>query len=142
MNKVVLELPVHSFQIDANGHVNNAVYNQWMEICVTQFFETIGFPLLLLRQQGITPVLAETHIAYKQPIHYGDSVRLEMWLSKLSGIYCLMEFRFFKENGILAATGQQKGVFMNLATTRPARLTTDQHQQFARFLQAEAIVSG
>lgn len=142
MEKIVLDLPVHSFHIDGNGHVNNAIYNQWMEICVIRFFETIGLPVQLLRQQGITPVLAETHIAYKQPIYYGNSVRLEMWLSKLSGIYCLMEFRFHKENGALAAVGQQKGVFMNLATTRPTRLTPDQHERFARFLhlaQPQAI---
>lgn len=141
MEKIVLELPVHSFQIDANGHVNNAVYNQWMEICTTQFFETMGLPLLLLRQQGVTPVLAETHIAYKQPIYYGEAVRLEMWLSKLSGLYCLMEFRFFKNGDRLAASGQQKGVFMNLASARPVRLSADQHHRFARFLQPEAIAS-
>jgi acyl-CoA thioester hydrolase len=139
MEKIVLDLPVHSFNIDYNGHVNNAVYSQWMEICVTQFFETIGLPLLLLKRQGIAPVLAETRIAYKQPIYYGETVRLEMWLSKLSGIYCLMEFRFFKRDGVLAATGQQKGVFVNLETTRPARLKADQQQQFARFLQVDPV---
>ncbi|HEY9645145.1 MAG TPA: acyl-CoA thioesterase [Chroococcidiopsis sp.] len=137
MEKIVLELPVHAFNIDYNGHVNNAVYHQWMEIGVTRFFETIGLPLTALRQQGVAPVLAETRITYRQPIYYGESVRLEMWLSKLSGIYCMMEFRFFKPDQAIAAIGQQKGVFINRATARPARLSTDQHHQFARFLHPE-----
>lgn len=139
MEKITLDLPVHSFQIDANGHVNNAVYNQWMEIAIARFFEAMELPLAHLKQQGIMPILAETHIAYRQPIVLGDAVRLEMWLSKLAGIYCLMEFRFFKADGDLAAMGQQKGVFINAATQRPIRLSPDQAQRFARFLQPEAI---
>ncbi len=139
MEKIILDLPVHSFQIDANGHVNNAVYNQWMEIAIARFFETMELPLTYLKQQGIMPILAETHIAYRQPILLGDAVRLEMWLSKLAGIYCLMEVRFFKGDGDLAAMGQQKGVFINATTQRPIRLNSDHAQRFARFLQPDAI---
>lgn len=94
VEKVVFELPIYSFQIDVNDHVNNAVYVQWMEIGQQKFFSETGLPISILRKQGVLPVIADTHIAYKKPLVDGDSVKIEIWLSELKQIYAWSEFRF------------------------------------------------
>ena len=50
---------------DVYGHVNNAVYNAWMDTAVTQFFRThwAGIP-----NTQIIPVAAETHMVFHRSI--------------------------------------------------------------------------
>jgi acyl-CoA thioester hydrolase len=48
-----------------------------------------------------------------------------------------MEFRFFNEKGELCATAQQKGLFIDRKTMRPARLTEEYRQAFEQFLVSE-----
>jgi len=48
-----------------------------------------------------------------------------------------MEFRFYNENNELCATGQQKGLFINQKTMRPARLSEKHREAFEKFLVSE-----
>ena len=57
-----------------------------------------------------------------------------MWVSKLNNASAILEFRFYNENNELCATGQQKGLFINLKTMRPSRLTEKHHEAFSLFL--------
>jgi acyl-CoA thioester hydrolase len=138
MEKVCLKLPIHTYDIDYNGHVSNIVFIRWAEILRVALLEAVGLPLQSLKDQGCFPVLVETQMVYKQPLYYGDVVQAELWISELSKIFCWMEFRFLNGGGILAATGRQKGVFINVETTRPTRITEEQRQKFKRFLQIDA----
>lgn len=56
---------------DVYGHVNNAVYNAWMDTTVTQFFRVHhpGFP-----DTPIIPVGAETHLTFHRSISHPEQV--------------------------------------------------------------------
>ena len=56
---------------DVYGHVNNAVYNAWMDTAVTQFFREHhpGFP-----DTPLIPVGAETHLTFHRSISHPDQV--------------------------------------------------------------------
>ena len=132
--KVVFEMPIYSFQIDANAHVNNAVYVQWMEIGQQKFFAEAGLPVSTLREQGVVPVVADTQISYKRPLVLGDEVRIEIWLSELKQIYAWAEFRFYNAVGELAATGRQRGTFVDVQTKRVCKLSPEQYKAMLKFL--------
>lgn len=132
--KVVFEMPIYSFQIDANDHVNNAIYVQWMEIGQQKFFAEAGLPISILREQGVLPVIADTQISYKKPLTDGDSVRIEIWLSELKQIYAWAEFRFYNFNEELVATGRQRGTFVDVQTKRVRKLLPEQYRAMSRFL--------
>lgn len=133
-DKVVFELPIYSFQIDVNDHVNNAVYIQWMEIGQQKFFAEAGLPMSTLREQGVLPVIADTQISYKKPLVDGDAVKIEIWLSELKQIYAWAEFRFYNSNEELVATGRQRGTFVDVKTKRVRKLSPEQQKAMSKFL--------
>ena len=134
MEKVEFELPIYTFQIDFVGHVNNAVYVQWMEIGRTKLLEAMGISIEGLTEQGMAPVLVHTEITYKQPLFLGDRVLVQVWVSELRHASAHIQFRFYKDGGVLAATGWQKGLFVDSETMWPHRLSKEMRVQFERFL--------
>lgn len=132
--KVVLELPIYTFQIDFNRHVSNIVYVQWMEIARLMLLEELGLPVHEIEKAGFVPVLIETQINYRRPLALGDPARVELWLSELGNASARLEFRFYGAGGALAATGRQKGLFVSTATNRPIRLTEAQRRLFEPYL--------
>ncbi len=58
-------LSVESWQCDANGHVNNAVYLNYLESARVAFLRSIGASYRELRAQGFGLVVARICIDYK-----------------------------------------------------------------------------
>ena len=139
MLTINLDLEVYSFHIDFLGHVNNIVYIQWMEIGRTKLLEAIGMPTQAIFKQGFAPVLVQTHINYKSPLYLGDRVRVQMWLSELGKASAVMQFRFHDPQGILAAEGWQKGLFVDRQTMRPRRLLPEERALFSPYLHASDL---
>lgn len=135
MQKLTFNEKIYTYHIDFVGHVNNIIYIQWMENGRMLFLEQIGLPITdLAHSEGIVPVLTETSIKYKKPFFLNNEVIVEMWISKLNNASVIMEFRFLNEKDELCATGQQKGLFIDRKTLRPARLTEKLRKAFEKFL--------
>nr|ADX97309.1 hypothetical protein [Fischerella muscicola SAG 1427-1 = PCC 73103] len=136
MQKIAFDLDVYSYQIDFIGHVNNAVYIQWMEIGRTKLLEAVGMATHEILQQGFVPVLVHTSITYKSPLYLGDRVQVKLWLSELRNASAIMQFRFYNSQQVLAAEGLQKGLFVDKQTMRPRRLYPEERALFVPYLDA------
>jgi acyl-CoA thioester hydrolase len=134
LNKVTFELSIYTFQIDFMKHVSNIVYIQWMEIGRTRLLEAIGMPVEKIAEQGFGPVLVESHIAYKKPLVIGDQVKVETWFSELAQASAWLEYRFYNGKGELAAIGRQRGIFVDMVTGKPRRLSAEERPRFAPYL--------
>lgn len=138
MQKVIFHEKIYTYQIDFVGHVNNIIYIQWMENGRLRLLEEMGIPAAdLSKNSGVKPVLTDTTIKYKNPLFLHNAVTVEMWISKLNNASAIMEFRFFNESGVLCATGQQKGLFIDQDTMKPTRLDEKHRAAFERFLIPE-----
>ncbi len=138
MQKLVFEEKIYTYHIDFVGHVNNVIYIQWMENGRMRFLETIGLPVTeIAHNEDILPILTETTIRYKKPFLLKNKVIIEMWVSTLNNASAIMEFRFYNENHELCASGQQKGLFINQKTMRPARLSEKHREAFEKYLIPE-----
>ena len=142
MPKIAFELQVYPFHIDFNGHVNNSIYIQWMEIGRTKLLQAIGMPMQEIVQQGFAPVLAETNIVYKTPLYLGECVQAQMWISELKNASAIMQFCFYKQQSILAAQGWQKGLFVDKQTMRPRRLRPEERSLFLPFVHSTVDAEG
>ena len=113
-----LPITVKTYDIDFMDIVSNISYIRWMEDLRLQFLD-VYYSLQKLMSELIVPVLSHTHLDYKRPIRMHDQVIGSIWMEKFdsSGWIANMEFT---ANGKLAATGAQGGVFINIATMKPA----------------------
>lgn len=134
MKKICLDLEIYTYQIDFVGHVNNSVYQQWMEIGRTKLLEAVGMPTHEIAERGFVPILVQTNIFYKSPLYLGDRVRLELWLSEFRAASATLNFRFFNGDNILVAEAQQKGLFIDRETKRPYRLRSDERELFSPYV--------
>lgn len=134
MGKVVYSPEIYTYNIDFAGHVSNIVYIQWMEIGRLKLLEEMGLPVHEIAKIGITPILVNTEIKYKKPLYMGDRVRAEVWISELSHATAIMKFRFYRNENELASEGIQKGLFINLESKRPQRLTPEQRELFLKYV--------
>jgi acyl-CoA thioester hydrolase len=139
MAKLIRPLLIHGYDIDVMGHVSNLVYIRWMEDMRHRLLEAAGLPFVEMHRLGFGPVLMETHITYRNPIVISDTVTAELWLSELKGASAIIEHRFCIGDGVVAAEGRQKGVFVSLATMRPLRLKPDDRDRFLPFLGDEGV---
>ena len=134
MQKIEYNPIIYPFHIDFMRHVNNSVYIEWMEVCRSKLLDAIGLPVAHIVEMGFGPILVETQISYKKELKLGDEVHIEMWLSEVAGVSVWMEFRFVNDKGDLIATGKQRGVFVDMATGRPRRLTPEERARCEPYL--------
>jgi acyl-CoA thioester hydrolase len=134
MERLRYELQVYPYQIDYMRHVSNIVYIQWMEVGRCLLLDAVGLPIAETGARGYVPVLVETAISYKRPLRLGDRVQAEVWLSELSQASAWMDFRFENGDGDLAASGRQRGLFVDLESGRPRRIPPEDRARFEQFL--------
>lgn len=135
MGKIEFRERVHTFHIDINDHVNNAVYLHWLEIGRIRLLEAIGMPMEALRERGYLPIVAETWIQYRKPLSFPDTVRIEAWVSELTRVTAWIAFHVHSESrGVLVARARQRGVFVDAGTNRPYRLSDAERAEFAPVL--------
>lgn len=134
MASITFELPVYTFQIDFAQHVSNIVYVQWMEIGRLRILEEAGLPPQTALETGLLPTLAETRIRYRRPILLGESVMAETWIEELGAATAHIAHRFSIDGGTLCAEGLQRGLFVDQATGKPARLSPEMRARFEPFV--------
>jgi acyl-CoA thioester hydrolase len=70
-------LKVRSYECDAYGHVNNAVYLHYLEYGRIEFLHAIGFDYDRLKASGYGLFVREINIRYVTPAVPGEVLRIE-----------------------------------------------------------------
>ena len=86
---VIIELPVQWGEMDAAGHVNNAVYIRWGESARIAYFDKMGLDSSFKAQVG--PILGWQDCKYIFPLTYPDQVFIGVKTTEIK------EDRFFIE---------------------------------------------
>jgi len=76
---------VRTYELDVNGHVNNAVYLNYAEQIATEHAEAAGFGRDWIVAQGGAWVVRRHEIVYHQPARYGDELELTTRVDELRG---------------------------------------------------------
>ncbi len=66
------ELKVRTYECDANGHVNNAVYLHYLEYARGAFLEDVGFDYKKMMEAGFGLYVTRVEIDYKAPAFAND----------------------------------------------------------------------
>ena len=101
MARFTIEIQMRFRDLDAMGHVNNAVYLTYCELARTQFYLKHAFKRSL---HDIDFILAHADIDYVSAAEWGDRVEVSVWPSKLgeSSFTLSYELRDKNSNRLLA----------------------------------------
>ena len=81
---VILELPVQWGEMDAYGHVNNAVFFRYFESARMEYLKKCGFVESHERNR-VGAILHSTAARFRQPLHYPDTVQIGASASDVKG---------------------------------------------------------
>jgi acyl-CoA thioester hydrolase len=106
------EVRVRFRDVDAMGHVNNAVYFTYMETARSVFFQQF----FDIRQPFDIPViLGETSCRYLAPAYFGEVLRVGLGVSRFGNKSFDIVYRIEGTDGRLVATGDSAMVMYNYA---------------------------
>lgn len=110
-------IPVRWGDMDALGHVNNAMYFRYMEQARIEWIEQMGF--VASNMHAESPVIINAACTFLIPVTYPATVSVEMWAGppSRSSFMTWYELRVDGDER-LYAEGSAKIVWMNTATGR------------------------
>lgn len=119
-----IELDVQAADIDAYGHVNNAVYLTWLDRAAWSHSAALGFPLdtCVGMRRGMAAL--RTEIDYERAALAGDRVSVATWITACDGkLRCTRRFLLRRvSDGCVLARAQIEYVCLNLDTGRATRM--------------------
>ncbi len=77
------ELKVRSYECDLYGHVNNAVYLNYLEAARVEFLQALDLSLGTLQKMGFLLPIVRIEIDYLRPLFPGDLAEVSVkWVSR------------------------------------------------------------
>lgn len=126
-----LRFPVPPTAIDANDHVNNIAYLQWMQDVAIGHTVAMGWPPGRYFELGAAWVARSHFIEYLRPAFLGDAVALHTWIESMNRRRCPRHYAFLRErDGVLLARAKTEWVYVDLKTGRPATIPGEMVQAF------------
>ena len=114
--EIEIDFTIKSYNIDTAGHVNNAVYINWLEDLRTNLLEKI-LPIETISNRNFHFVVASTNIEYKKPLHLYEKPTGIMKVDKYEkGIWYLSGI--IKLNDKIVAKAFQKCVLIDKKTQK------------------------
>ncbi|WP_163934239.1 thioesterase family protein [Paraferrimonas sp. SM1919] len=116
--KHLLDIPVAWGEMDALGHVNNAVYFRYFESVRLDYFESHKF-MQTLTEHGKFPVLADVQCRFRRAVTFPDTLTLGARITDLNAHGFTMEYGVYSQaQQTLASVGTSKVVIVDKDTGR------------------------
>jgi acyl-CoA thioester hydrolase len=118
--------------IDAFGHVNNAVYFTYMEVARVAYITRVGLRASDLPRPFF--IVAAAACQYKAPIHLNTPLAVRVRVSRLGTASFDMEYHFVDEaTGQLLATGATTQVVYDYTEKHSVRMPAEWRRIFTEF---------
>ena len=116
---------VRTYELDVNGHVNNAVYLNWAEQVAIDHVEALGYGRDWSREHGGGWVVREHRVVYHRPVLYGDIVLVTTLPQRLAGVRGTRRTEIHRESdGALVTEATTEWVWVR-PDGRPARIPAE-----------------
>jgi acyl-CoA thioester hydrolase len=120
----VWEIRVRKEHIDGLGHVNNAVYLQWLEQCAWKHSQTLGLSLETYQALDRAMVIHRHELDYLQAAFEGDELIVATWITDMQKRTRLTRsFQLIrKQDGVTLLRAKSYFVCMAISDGRPKRM--------------------
>ncbi|MBL4595612.1 MAG: acyl-CoA thioesterase [Robiginitomaculum sp.] len=113
--------------IDGFGHVNNAVYNTWLDATAWAHWDHFGLDpaICVLARRGMAVIRAEAD--YLQSAYFGDKLDVAVWITASDGrLRAQRQYQIRRvDNGVTIFRAKWKLICINLDNGRPARMSKE-----------------
>ncbi len=120
--------------IDAMGHVNNAVYATYFEEARAAFSQQV---FGLTRVDDFDFVVARLEIDYRRPLHYGEPLTASVWIGRVGQRSFTFEYRLASD-GEVVAEGRSVQVFYDYAAGAPKAVPEGFLEKAGHYIDREA----
>lgn len=134
-----VELTVRGYELDTQGHVNQAVYLQYAEHARWELLRAAGLPQEKLLAEGVGPVQLEVTVKYKRELRGGDRVRVNCRFDYGKGKTFEVVQQIIKEDGTVAAEISGVAGVLDLSARR---LIEDPAGRLAALAEKPDLLSG
>ena len=124
-------LEVRWRDVDALGHVNNAVYFNYLEQARLHYMRELGF--LPPNSTDVGVIIAEASCRFKTPLRLGERVTIRARVSEFRRTSFIFEYRIEGEDGRLAATAQTVQVCYDYDGQRPSPIPDEWREAFIAY---------
>jgi acyl-CoA thioester hydrolase len=97
----LLHVRVRYHELDPLGHVNNAVYLNWLEQAAIEHAEAAGWGAARLAELGGAFVARRHEVDYLRPAVAGDVLRVATWAEALDGARALRAYEIVRFGGFM-----------------------------------------
>jgi YbgC/YbaW family acyl-CoA thioester hydrolase len=104
-------ITVRGYELDSNGHVNNAVYLQYYELARWEMMKDLGF-LDQLKGSGLTVVVVESLVRYMRELCMFDELVVESTYEEKSPYLIFHQRIIDKKRNLPASRARIKTVFI------------------------------
>ncbi|WP_323787627.1 thioesterase family protein [Psychroserpens sp.] len=114
------EFEIRWSDIDANGHLANSAYTNFMSHARMGFFMAYGFSMETLTEFGIGPVVFYEHTYYYKESFLGKPITVTVEVSGLSedGMFFKFEHNLYDKKGNHLASSDMLGSWIDINTRK------------------------
>jgi acyl-CoA thioester hydrolase len=113
---------VRSYELDSNGHVNNAVYLAYAEEVAVMHAEVLGFGREWTLAQGGAWVVRRHEITYHRPARFADELELTTTVVDMRGARAYRRTTIALIDATLLAELTTEWVWVRASDGRPTRV--------------------
>ncbi|MFF1926249.1 acyl-CoA thioesterase [Streptomyces sp. NPDC058221] len=134
-----VDVTVRGYELDTQGHLNQAVYLQYAEHARWELLRAAGLPQEKLLADGVGPVALEVTVKFRKELRGGERVRVSCRFDYGKGKTFTMAQQILKEDGTVAAEITGVAGILDLSTRR---LVPDPEGRLASLAEAPELLSG
>jgi len=140
MEQFTTQLRVRYHEMDALGHVNNAVYQHYLEQAAVEHSEHLGFNQERYQKLGGIFVMRRIEIDYLRPAVAGDTLEISTWLQKMRGPRAIRRYEIRKQgDDQLLVTAEALWVWVDTSAMRPKAIPRQLLEAFEQANQLDNI---
>lgn len=134
-----VDVTVRGYELDTQGHLNQAVYLQYAEHARWELLRAAGLPQEKLLADGVGPVALEVTVKFRRELRGGERVRVSCRFDYGQGKTFTIAQQILKEDGTVAAEITGVAGILDLTTRR---LVADPGGRLASLAKDPELLSG
>ncbi|WP_406447924.1 acyl-CoA thioesterase [Streptomyces sp. NBC_00876] len=134
-----VDVTVRGYELDTQGHLNQAVYLQYAEHARWELLRAAGLPQEKLLADGVGPVALEVTVKFLRELRGGERVRVSCRFEYGEGKTFTVAQQILKEDGTVAAEVTGVAGILDLTTRR---LVADPAGRLAALAKDPDLLSG